>query len=392
MGRNNNKLFGDDRVNLSVLKKNAFNYRWATVEDGVIPLTAADPDFPVASVVTEAIKMYADQGYFSYGPPNGLPQFREAISKWYLETKSMHFEPDCILPVNSAAFGLFLAAKTILRPGDKAIIPDPVDFLFRKSIENAGAEVVTTALNKIDASYNWLDIEEKLDDHVKAIFVCNPNNPLGKKMSHQDIKMLGKLSEKHNLWIIVDEIWADISYDGSISSLASELKGYEHKIITVSGVSKNFGLAGLRVGYVCVSDITLYQELFRQSKASTTAYGVSTLSQIAAAAALNEADGWLYDFKRHLLQMRNYTEQRIAHFPFFESNLPDSTYLCFPKLVEMDMSSEKFCEKSLKEAKVALVPGGKDWFEQGSEGHVRICYATSKRILQEAFDRLEKLI
>ena len=185
MSRNNRKstAFNPSAVPLDLLKERAYNYRWAEVAEGVIPLTAADPDFPVAHEITEAIKKYVHDGVFSYGPPTGLPAFREAISSWYAATKQVTFDPALILPVNSAAFGLFLAAQTILQKGDQALILQPVDFLFRKAIENAGAEVVTSALHSLTGEIDEADIRAKLNASVKAIFVCNPNNPLGKCMT-----------------------------------------------------------------------------------------------------------------------------------------------------------------------------------------------------------------
>ncbi|MFI5149657.1 MAG: pyridoxal phosphate-dependent aminotransferase [Bacteroidia bacterium] len=384
--------FTNDKVKLDILKKRAFNYRWAEVEEGVIPLTAADPDFPVAPEIVEAISRYSQSGFFSYGPAKGLVEFREAISAWYGSTKGVHFDPSLILPVNSAAFGLFLAAKTTLKKGDKAIILTPVDFLFRKAIENAGAEVVISELDKHTGQINLTDIRSKLGKHVKAIFICNPNNPLGKTMTAEDLAGIGALALEHNLWIISDEIWADLHFGSRFQSISVVAPEAKERIIIVSGLSKNFGLAGLRVGYLCTENASLYTKLFENSGHSNTAYGVSTLSQIAGTAALEKGKEWLSAYLCHLNEMRLYTEQRLQTLNAFESNSPDSTCLFFPRIILPGITSQEMCDFMLRKARVALVPGGKNWFEANSEGHVRICYSTSQHILQEAFDRMQEAL
>jgi aspartate/methionine/tyrosine aminotransferase len=384
--------FSSREVKLDILRERAFNYRWAEVDEDIIPLTAADPDFPVAPEIIESINQYVSSGFFSYGPPAGLPVFRDAISEWYQTTKGITFHPETILPVNSAAYGLFLAAQSTLKKGDKAIILEPVDFLFRKAIENAGAEVIVSKLNKETGQTDITELISLIDPHVKAIFICNPNNPLGKVMVEEDLMRIGQIALAHNLWIISDEIWADIVFGKKFCSIASICAEARNRIITISGLSKNFGLAGLRIGYVCTSDKIIFQRMYEVSQSATTANGISTLSQIAGTAALTKAHYWLDDFHAHLAEMREYVEQRLNNIEQFESNHPDATYLFFPKLKGVKMNSRQMCTYLMEHAKVALVPGGKNWFEQSSEGHVRICYATSKPILKEAFDRIEDAV
>ncbi len=381
--------FQHENVPLNILKERAFNYRWAAVEEGVIPLTAADPDFPVAPEILDAIRAYIAPGILSYGPAEGLLSFRESIACWYAETKNVQYSPENILPVNSAAFGLFLAAQTLLSPGDDALILEPVDFLFRKSLEHVGANILCSRLEKNNGRINREEISKLISPKLKVIYLCNPNNPLGKAVNKEDLDWLANLAEKHNLYIISDEIWADINYDDSFISIASLNENLRKRTIVISGLSKNFGLAGLRIGYVCVGDPELFQRIFDTSKVATTAFGISTISQIAGMAALNDGRAWLYEFKSHLKEMRDYTESRIAKFDIFQSNQPDSTYLHFPQIKNTDMNSQELCDFIHKKARVALVPGGKNWFEEGSEGHIRICYSTSKEILKEAFDRME---
>ena len=125
------RLFDDGAVNLDILRERAFNYRWAEVPDGVIPLTAADPDFPVAKEITDALISYIGGGYLPYTPKLGIPAFREAVSRHLRECKGEEVPADLVLPIDSAARGMYVIARTVLRPGDEAIVFDPVDYLFK---------------------------------------------------------------------------------------------------------------------------------------------------------------------------------------------------------------------------------------------------------------------
>lgn len=381
-------LFDDDKVNLLSLREKAYNYRWATLKDGIIPLTAADPDFPVAEPIVRAIHDYSKDGYFSYGPAEGLMEFKEAIAQWFDQRHNAPIHATCILPVNSAAFGLFTAAQCVLNPGDNAIIPDPVDFLFRKSIENAGAEVRTTPLDKSTGGFNLSHMDSLVDEKTKALFICNPNNPLGLSISVDQLNALIAFAERHDLWIVSDEIWADIDYFKTVTSIASRsLSDYPKRII-VSGLSKNFGLAGLRIGYIIAPDELTYQKILHVSKHHTTAYGLSGIAQAAGTAALLESEYWLDEFVIHLKKMRTLTLDFIDKMDVFSTVSPKATYLAFPKLISTERSSEQWVKAILDKSQVALVPGGKNWFEESSEGHIRICYSTSEGILTEAFERM----
>ena len=135
-------LFADSNVKIDVLKKRAFNYRWAEVPEGMIPLTAADPDYPVAPEIREALMEYVQDGYFSYTPKLGYPEFAQSISRALKERKGEEIDPNLILPIDSAARGMYVIAETVLQPGDEMIVFDPVDYLFRESCLAAGGKVV----------------------------------------------------------------------------------------------------------------------------------------------------------------------------------------------------------------------------------------------------------
>jgi aspartate/methionine/tyrosine aminotransferase len=172
--------FNPQHVNLSVLKKRAYNLRWATVPDDVIPLTAADPDFMCSDSIVSAINDYVKEGYFSYAPPEGLPEFRLAMESFLESRRNYRIPQQQILPVDSAAFGIYLCCKTFLDEGDEAIIFDPVDFLFQYSIEQNRAKVVRFPIPPGITNVDFTQLEQLITPKTKLICLCNPLNPTGK--------------------------------------------------------------------------------------------------------------------------------------------------------------------------------------------------------------------
>jgi aspartate/methionine/tyrosine aminotransferase len=379
--------FSNEQVNMDALARKAFNYRWAVHARGIIPLTAADPDFPVAPQIKESIQKYIEDGYFSYGPPEGLIAFKNAISSWYKRQHHSDCNPDFILPVNSAAYALFVVMKTILNEGDQAIIPDPVDFLFRKSVEYAKGIVIPSGLDMDTACFNFTELEKQVNLKTKALMLCNPNNPLGKSYSLAQINEVKAFAKKHDLWLIADEIWADIYYDKKVCSVLNSESISYNKTVVISGLSKNFGLAGLRIGYIICPNHAFYAKALENSLHQSTAFGLSPIAQAAGISALTECDEWLHAFRLHLGKMKMLTHEFIKNSGFLMPVESDSTYLSFPK-IKQEINSEGLVKKILEYSNVALVPGGINWFESKSEGYLRICYATSEAILREAFERI----
>jgi cysteine-S-conjugate beta-lyase len=162
--------------------------------------------------------------------------------------------------------------------------------------------------------------------------------------------------------------------------------------VTVYGFSKNFALAGLRVGCVICSDPEWRKKIIATSDAESTVYGVSVLSQIAVVGALTGGREWLAEFVNHLRAQRDYVVERLAGWPGVTVFPPQGTYVIFPDIRSVDDDAERLCQQLRDRARVALVPGAARWFGPGAAGHLRICFATSHGILQQAFDRLEPVV
>lgn len=386
-------MFQQRSLNLDILKKRAFNLRWATQPDGVIPLTAADPDFPSAPEIAEAIIRFTQDRYLSYGPPAGLSEFKESVARNFSLKRNIPALPEFILPVDSAAFGIWLTCKAFLNAGDEAIIFDPVDFLFRYSTEAVGGVAVSFAIPPGSVPVDFEKLERLITSKTKMICLCNPLNPTGKVFTKDELLQIGVLACRYNLVILSDEIWSDIIYTPHIyTSIASLNEEIRNQTVTVTGYSKSYGLAGLRIGAVMASNQAHFDRLFEVSLHGSTIHGANVLSQVAATAALNECDYWLDGFVSHLQKMRDLCDISLNSTNGFCCIPPEGCYVAFTDIRGTGKTSQEIYQLLLDEAKVAVVPGLKQWFGDGAEGFIRMSFATSEEILGEALYRVKNTI
>lgn len=383
--------FSNELVNLDALRRKAYNFRWAEVPEGVLPLTAADPDFPVAPEVIGAIQDYLADGYLPYTPKLGLPEFREAVAKAFRERKHEPVDASMVLPMDSAARGMYLIAQTVLKPGDEAIVFDPVDFLFQNAVRSAGGVPVYFPARVVDGRVDLRELPKYLTPKTRMICLCNPHNPLGRLYTREQLDFLLQVAEEHDLYIMNDEIWSDIVFDGgefvSILSLGAERN---RKTLSVYGFSKGFGVAGLRIGCVYCTDEALFARLTEASGVLTTAGGLSSLSQIAGIACLEKAHGWTQDLVRYLQRSRDWAAEAINGIPGLHTLPPEATYLFWIDMHELPVQNTELTEYLQREVQLALVPGSEQMFGPGAKGHVRLCFSTSFELLQEGVDRLRR--
>jgi aminotransferase len=385
-------MFDPNHVDLDILKQRAYNHRWAEVPDGVIPLTAADPDLQCAPAIADAVAKYAQDRYFSYGPAEGLPEFKEAVAGYYQAHRSVQADPAHVMAVDTAAYGIYLTCQTLLSPGDEAVIFNPVDFLFRYGIEAAGATAIPLGIPQSPGTVDIQMLEQLITPKCKLLCLCNPLNPTGKVFTATELQVFVDLAEKYNLHILSDEIWSDIVFaPAQFTSIASISESARSRTIIVNGFSKSYGLAGLRIGSLVAPDQTLFQKLLHTSRHESTVHGANTIGQIAAIAALNESQDWLADFVTHLHTMRELVVTRLNALRGITCQSPEGCYLAFANTAGTGITSEKFQAKVLEQAKVMIVPGLDRWFGDGAKDHVRISFATSAGILNEAFDRIESI-
>ncbi|BDD01811.1 pyridoxal phosphate-dependent aminotransferase [Persicobacter psychrovividus] len=379
-------MFDHQDIDFKFLKKYAYNYRWATVPETCIPLTAADPDFPFATEIQSELQNYLAHAYMPYGRPEGVPEFLQALTMW-AKKRGMNYTPDQILPTNSAAEGLNMVIKKLISPGDEVICPDPVDFLFFETIANAGGKVVTFSAF---APLDYEVLASKVTAKTKAIMICHPHNPMGQLYQKADLELISKFAVDHQLKIISDEIWSDIIYDDQTFTPFASLNASTNAITyTVYGLSKGYALAGFRIGVVFCPTPEDKTGLMVVGNYHSTIGGCPPIAQLAGQFALEKATAWQKRFVEHLQEMRDLCFDAISANDYLEiEHKPAATYLLFPKIINTNNQESALTEFLLEEHQLAVVPGNSRFFGEGAQGHIRLCYSTSKEILTQAMERL----
>ena len=301
-------------------------------------------------------------------------------------------DPELILPIDSAARGMSAIAKAVLQPGDEALVFDPVDFLFKTSMEAAGATVKLFPMTfREDGTIDFSDLERYITPKTKMLGLCNPHNPLGKVYPLEDLDHILKLSEKYGFYIMNDEIWSDIVYpDAQFNSLLNLGNERNMRTLSVFGFSKSFGIAGLRAGCVYCQDPELFERVVAASLVETTIGGIDALSQVAGQACVERCYYWVDEFMAHVTGNRDYALERLNAMPGVSCYKPQATFVIFPDVSGVGMEAEELVNYLAEKHKVSIVPGGAKFFGPGSAGHVRICLATSREVLSEGLDRVEK--
>lgn len=369
----------------SALRERAFNLRWATVEEGVIPLTAADPDLPVAEEITRAIAAYIARPHLCYGPARGLPDFRAAVAGHFRTDKEASVEPERVIAANSAASAITLVARHVIRAGDEVVIQDPVDFLVAESARRAGAELRRWTPD--DGRFTLAGLARAVTGRTRVVSVCHPHNPLGTLWDEREVRAIAAFARERGIAILSDEVWSDVRLDGRpFASFAAEAGAW-----VVYGLSKGFGLAGLRIGAVIAPDAAAADGFALEAGFEHTIEGASTLSQVAATAALREASVWRADFLRHCTRQRELAADRLGRLPGARcTTVPEATFVLFVDIRATGRSAEEIAERIEAHARVRVVPGSERWFGAGASGHIRLSLATTREVLEEALSRIER--
>jgi aspartate/methionine/tyrosine aminotransferase len=224
------------------------------------------------------------------------------------------------------------------------------------------------------------------------ICLCNPLNPTGKVFTKEELTELGELAIKHDLLILSDEIWSDIVFAPHVfTSMASLDENVKQRTITITGFSKSYGLAGLRIGAILASNPRHFEAIYEQSQHSATVHGANILGQVAASTAINECQGWLKDFVTHLQKMRDITVNGLNNVNGFSCIAPEGCYVAFANIQGTGLDSAAVHAQILEKAQVAVVPGLPKWVGAGAEGYIRLSFATSEKILQEALLKIKNI-
>ncbi|WVE36570.1 aminotransferase class I/II-fold pyridoxal phosphate-dependent enzyme, partial [Priestia megaterium] len=323
----------------------------------------------------------------SYTANAGLLELRFEIMKYMKRNfnVSYDYQDDIIVTVGGSQ-ALDITMRALINPEDEIIVVEPNFVSYSPLISLAGGVPVaieTTA--ETEFKLQPRQIEEVITSNTKALLLCSPNNPTGSSLSKEELQAIADIVIKHDLLVITDEIYAELTYDEEFTSIAS-LEGMKERTIIISGFSKGFAMTGWRLGYICApTEIAKAMLKIHQY----TMMCAPTMAQYGAIEALQNGQHDVEEMRKSYRRRRNYMVKSLNQIGL-ECHSPGGAFYVFPSIKKTGLSSEEFAEQLLLEERVAVVPG--NVFGKGGEGHIRCSYASSMESLEESIKRISRFV
>ena len=360
-----------------------FNY--ASERPEITSLGVGEPDFITPMPIINAAKKSLDEGKTFYTSNQGLPILREKISLYLKDRFNVSYDKDEMILTAGSSQGILAALMAIINPGDEIIVTEPTYICYVPDIEMCGGIPIVIPLSDDNGYKLTPDILNKyITNRTKAIFLSYPNNPTGAIMTKEELESLVPIIIKNDLYVISDEIYAELTYGSKHCSISS-LPNMKDRTILISGFSKAFAMTGWRLGYVCAPKYILNQILKIQQFIMLSA---PTSAQYGAIAALDEC---IPDVNHMVNEYNKRREYLLKSFKELNIECFDArgAFYLFPSIKRFNMSSREFCLTLLNKYNVLVVPGTA--FGDSGEGHIRISYAASMDKLKILIKALKDL-
>ncbi|WP_081949427.1 aminotransferase class I/II-fold pyridoxal phosphate-dependent enzyme [Paenibacillus durus] len=353
----------------------------------LIQLGVGEPDFRVPESVRKACISALNRGETGYSSNAGLPELRQEIAGYLSAGFGLSYDPIAeIIVTMGSSEALDIALRTVISPGDEVIIPSPGYVAYAPMVTLSGGTVIPVEVKGEEGFKLTAEaLRRSITPRTKAIIVNYPNNPTGAVMTRRDWEPIAELAARHNLIVISDEVYAELTYSGQHFSIAA-LPGMKERTIVISGFSKAFAMTGWRVGYSCASG-ELSSAMLKIHQ--YTAMCAPVPGQIAALESLRSGLKAKDRMKAAFDARRTLFVEGLNAIGL-PCHMPDGAFYAFPSVAGTGLTSEQFALRLLSEAGVAVVPGSV--FGPGGEGHVRCSYAASSGQLAEALRRIGRFM
>jgi aspartate aminotransferase len=353
----------------------------------VIHLEMGEPDFPTPKHIVEAGIRALREGKTRYGPAPGSPVLREAICDELRETRGVAAGIDRVLVAPGAKPVLFYGFLACVSPGDEVLIPDPGFPIYASMVRFCGGVPVSVPPRLSEGRALDLDLLERaITPRTRMIVFNSPSNPTGAAVPDEDLARIAGLCQRHDLWAMSDEIYRRISFGGAPRSIAA-LPGMAERTVVVDGFSKAYAMTGWRLGWGLFPE-ALAQHAVRLMINSNTC--TASFVQEAGIAALRGPQDVVSAMVAEFRRRRDAIVGRLQRIAGIRCHLPDGAFYAFPDVRALPISAAQLAERLLVEEGVALLDG--QGFGDGGAGHLRISYAASLESLEEAADRVARLV
>lgn len=351
----------------------------------VIHLELGEPDFNTPAHIVEACKKALDNQEVHYGPITGTLGLRRALSR-HCTRYGLEYAPEEILVSTGVVHGVFLSMLAYLDPGDEILVPDPGYLIYFADPHIAQAKPVSYPLR--EENHFQLDaatLEALVTPRTKAILLCSPANPCGSVLNRDSLDAVASLAIRHNLLVLSDEIYSDMTYDGPMPPSIASLPGMRERTIVLNGFSKYYAMTGWRIGYM-LCPVELLDPIMRLSFYSIAC--PTTFIQSAGIAALEGDEGPSKDMLAEYRRRRDFMVEAVNAMPGCRCRRPEGAFYIFANIEGTGLDADTFCTRLLEETGVTVTPG--PVFGDEGNGFIRISYANSLENLQEAAQRMHR--
>ena len=375
-----------NRLNTDSVKWNALKAVY-DAED-ILPMWIADMDFASPPEIQEALRKRVDHGLFGYGIASD--DMKTAVKDWMKNRFSWEILEEWLLPSSGVVSAIAFSIQALTEEGDKVLIQPPVYSPFYSMISSNNRELVKNSLVLKNGKYeiDFIDFEEKLKTGVKLFILCSPHNPVGRVWSNEELEKIGELCERYGVYIVSDEIHADLIYEPnkhhSIASINSEL---QDRTITCIAPSKTFNIPGLQASIMIIPNEEIRKKI-QNVQEKIAFHGLNIFGNTAIEAAYKFGEGWLEELLVYLKENIKYTVKFIeAELPELNVIQPEGTYLVWIDCRGLGLSENELNDQLIQKGKLALVAGS-NYGEEGT-GFIRMNIACPRKMLDDALQRLK---
>jgi aspartate/methionine/tyrosine aminotransferase len=353
----------------------------------IIHLEIGEPDFPTPSHIVEAAKQALDQGWTHYGPPQGLPELREAIASYVTRTRGVKVGPEHVCVVPGGKPIIFFPMMALLEPGDEVIYPNPGFPIYESMINFLGAKPVPIPLvEERGFSFDLNLLRDRLSPKTKMLIFNSPHNPTGGVIPAADIRAIADMVRDRDLVVMADEIYSRIYFDEAPMSITT-LPGMLEKTIILDGFSKTYAMTGWRMGYGVMPAwlVEPVNKLMVNSNSCTASF-----TQRAGIAALNGPQDEVVKMVGEFRRRRDAFCAGLNKLPGVRCAIPGGAFYAYPNITGTGWGSEQLAEALLQKAGVACLSGTA--FGAYGEGYLRFSIANSYENLMAAIERIGRFL
>jgi aspartate/methionine/tyrosine aminotransferase len=352
----------------------------------IIHLELGEPDFHPAAPVVDAVRAAVAAGRDRYVSTRGIQALREGIAEYLRRTRRLRVSPEEVIVAPGCKMALSLAMMALIEPGDEVLYPDPGFPIYPSFTRGLGAKAVSFGLEEKNGFQPDLDeIVRKITARTTALIFNSPNNPTGTVFSAEALRSIAALAEEHDLWILSDEIYARILFSGEYESIWS-LPGMAERTIIIDGFSKSFAMTGWRLGYaVAPKHVVDAMDLLVLNTFTCAA----EFTQVAAIEALNDSSGAVNAMVEEYRKRRDLFVAGLNGIPGFRCQPPGGAFYAWVNIEETGLAAEELATLLLEEGGVAGIAGAA--FGQGGKNYLRFSLVSSRRLLEEALERMQRV-